>query len=305
MNPTYDFTGQVALVTGAAKGMGLATARMFAESGASVVLADLDGDLAAREAERIVAEGGTAIGVACDVADEAQVAATVDRAVAEYGRLDMAFNNAGIQVPPSDAADEPVEHFERVTAVNQRGVWACMKHELRVMREQGSGAIVNCSSLGGLVGLPQRAAYHGTKHAVLGMTKSAGVEYAPRGIRINAVCPGTIDTPMVADMLEGQAEAMAEIMKQQSIGRLGRAEEVAAAVLWLCSPGASFVIGVGLPVDGGFTGCCPSCGYRRSFGREGLVHRERGGSRARARHADDAARRPARAPASHRLQEGL
>ena len=253
MNPIYNFKGQVALVTGAAKGMGLATARMFAQSGASVVLADLDGNLAAKEAERIVVEGGTAIDVACDVADEAQVAAMVDRAVAEYGRLDMAFNNAGIQVPPSDAADEPIEHFERVTAVNQRGVWACMKHELRVMRAQGSGAIVNCSSLGGLVGLPQRAAYHGTKHAVLGMTKSAGVEYAPRGIRINAVCPGTIDTPMVADMLEGQAEAMAEIMKQQSIGRLGRAEEVAAAVLWLCSPGASFVIGVGLPVDGGFT----------------------------------------------------
>ncbi len=214
MNPIYDFKGQVALVTGAAKGMGLATARMFAESGAAVVLADLDGDLAAKEAERIVREGGTATGI---------------------------------------AADEPIENFERVTAVNQRGVWACMKHELRVMREQGSGAIVNCSSLGGLVGLPQRAAYHGTKHAVLGMTKSAGVEYAPRGIRINAVCPGTIDTPMVAEMLEGQAEVMAEIMKQQPIGRLGRAEEVAAAVLWLCSPAASFVIGVGLPVDGGFT----------------------------------------------------
>ena len=154
MNPIYDFKGQVALVTGAAKGMGLATARMFAESGASVVLADIDGDLAVKEAERIVLEGGTAIGIACDVADEAQVAAMVDRAVAEYGRLDMAFNNAGIQVPPSDAADEPIEHFERVTAVNQRGVWACMKHELRVMRDQGRGAIVNCSSLGGLVGLP-------------------------------------------------------------------------------------------------------------------------------------------------------
>ena len=131
MNPIYDFKGQVALVTGAAKGMGLATARMFAQSGASVVLADLDGNLAAKEAERIVVEGGTAIDVACDVADEAQVAAMVDRAVAEYGRLDMAFNNSGIQVPPSDAADEPIEHFERVTAVNQRGVWACMKHELR------------------------------------------------------------------------------------------------------------------------------------------------------------------------------
>jgi len=253
MNPTYNFKGQVALITGAAKGMGLATARMFAESGASVVLADLDGALAAKEAERIVSEGRAAIGFACDVADEAQVASMIDRAVAEYGRLDMAFNNAGIQVPPSDAADELIENFDRVVGVNQRGVWSCMKHELRVMREQGSGAIVNCSSLGGLVGLPQRAAYHGTKHAVLGMTKSAGVEYAPRGIRINAVCPGTIDTPMVADMLGGQADAMAEIMKQQVIGRLGRAEEVAAAVLWLCSPAASFVIGVGLPVDGGFT----------------------------------------------------
>jgi NAD(P)-dependent dehydrogenase (short-subunit alcohol dehydrogenase family) len=253
MNPIYDFTGQVALVTGAAMGMGLATARAFAQSRASVVLADLDGERATQEAARIVEEGGIAIGIACDVTDEAQVAAMVDRAVTEYGRLDMAFNNAGIQVPPSDAADEPIESFERVTAVNQRGVWACMKHELRVMREQGSGAIVNCSSLGGLVGLPGRASYHGTKHAVLGFTKSAGVEYAPRGIRINAVCPGTIDTPMVADMLSGQADVMAEIMKQQSIGRLGRAEEVAAAVLWLCSPGASFVIGVGLPVDGGFT----------------------------------------------------
>ena len=253
MNPIYDFKGRVALVTGAAKGLGLTTARMFAESGASVVLADLDGDLVAKEAERIVGDSGTAIGLACDVADETQVKGMVDRAVAEYGRLDMAFNNAGIQVPPSDAAEEPIEHFERVTAVNQRGVWACMKHELRVMRDQGSGAIVNCSSLGGLVGLPQRAAYHATKHAVLGMTKSAGVEYAPRGIRINAVCPGTIDTPMVAEMLQGQSKSMAEIMKQQPIGRMGRSEEVAAAVLWLCSPAASFVIGVGLPVDGGFT----------------------------------------------------
>ncbi|OZI30986.1 oxidoreductase [Bordetella genomosp. 10] len=253
MNPIYDFKGQVAFVTGAAMGMGLAAARAFAQSGASVMLADLDGELAAREARKIVDEGGIAIGVACDVTDEAQVAAAVDRAVAEYGRLDMAFNNAGIQVPPSDAAEEPVENFQRVVAVNQFGVWACMKHELRVMRAQGAGAIVNNSSLGGLVGLPQRAAYHGTKHAVLGMTKSAGVEYAPRGIRVNAVCPGTIDTPMVQDMLKGQADAMQAILKEQSIGRLGHADEVAAAVLWLCSPGASFVVGVGLPVDGGFT----------------------------------------------------
>jgi NAD(P)-dependent dehydrogenase (short-subunit alcohol dehydrogenase family) len=181
MNPRYDFDGQVALVTGAAKGMGLATARMFAESGASVVMCDLDGALVAHEAEQIVRDGGAAIGQTCDVAEEAQVAATIERAVAEFGRLDMPFNNAGIQVPPSNASKEPIEHFDRVVAVTQRGVWACMKHELRIMREQGSGAIVNCSSLGGLVGLPERAAYHGTKHAVLGMTKSANTRRGESG----------------------------------------------------------------------------------------------------------------------------
>ena len=140
-----------------------------------------------------------------------------------------------------------------MNGINMRGVWACMKHELRHMRVQGSGAIVNCSSLGGLVGLPNRAAYHASKHGVIGMTKSAAMDYAPRGIRINAICPGVIDTPMVSDMLAGQAEAMQEIMRDQPIGRLGRAEEIAASVLWLCSPGASFVLGVALPVDGGYT----------------------------------------------------
>ncbi|TDC65170.1 glucose 1-dehydrogenase [Streptomyces hainanensis] len=253
MNPRYDFEGQVALVTGAASGMGLAAARAFAQAGAAVVLADINKAAVDKAAQELADAGHQAIGVGCDVTDEDQAARAVDRAVEAFGRLDMAFNNAGIQAPPSDAADESAEEFDRVNAVNLRGVWAAQKHELRQMRTQGSGAIVNCSSLGGLVGLPERAAYHASKHGVIGLTKSAAVEYAPRGIRINAVCPGVIDTPMVADMLEGQAEAMAEIIRQQPIGRLGKAEEVAAAVVWLCGPAASFVVGVALPVDGGYT----------------------------------------------------
>jgi NAD(P)-dependent dehydrogenase (short-subunit alcohol dehydrogenase family) len=253
MNPAYDFKDQVALVTGAGSGMGLATARAFAEAGASVVLADVNEEGLNTATGALTSGGHQAIGITCDVSNEAQVAAMIERTVASFGRLDMAFNNAGIQVPPSDAADETAENFDRVNAINLRGVWTCMKHELRHMRTQGSGAIVNCSSLGGLVGLPSRAAYHASKHGVIGLTRSAALEYAPKGIRINAVCPGTIDTPMVAEMLEKQADAMKEIMRDQPIGRLGRSDEVAAAVLWLCSAGASFVVGHALAVDGGYT----------------------------------------------------
>jgi NAD(P)-dependent dehydrogenase (short-subunit alcohol dehydrogenase family) len=185
--------------------------------------------------------------------DEAQVAATVERAVAAFGRLDAAFNNAGVQSPALEIADVGNAEYERVMAINLRGVWNCMKHELRRMRDQGSGAIVNCSSIGGLIGLPGRAAYHASKHGVIGLTRSAALEYAAKGIRINAVCPGTIETPMVAEMLAKEPEAMEEILKQQPIGRLGRPEEIASAVLWLCGPGASFVIGHALAGDGGFT----------------------------------------------------
>jgi NAD(P)-dependent dehydrogenase (short-subunit alcohol dehydrogenase family) len=253
MNPTYDFGGQVALVTGASSGMGLATAQAFAQTGAAVVLADVNETAVRAATDDLIAAGHRAIAVTCDVSDETQVAATIERAVSEFGRLDMAFNNAGIQVPPTDAADEPAELFDRVDAINLRGVWACMKHELRQMRAQGSGTIVNNSSLGGLVGLRGRAAYHASKHGVIGLTKSAALEYAPRGIRINAVCPGIIDTPMVTEMLaKGELEREAAIANQP-IARLGRADEMAAAVLWLCSPGASFVLGVALPVDGGYT----------------------------------------------------
>ena len=253
MNPTYDFTGQVALVTGASSGMGLATAQAFAEAGAAVVLADINEDALRDAVEDLRAGGHQVLSIACDVADEQQVVAMVDKTVAAFGRLDMAFNNAGIQAPPSDAADEPADTFDRVNAVNLRGVWACMKHELRHMREQGSGAIVNCSSLGGLVGLPGRAAYHASKHGVIGLTRSAALEYAPRGIRINAICPGTFETPMVTGMISSGELDPAEALANQPIGRLGRADEIASTVLWLCSPGASFVLGVALPVDGGYT----------------------------------------------------
>jgi NAD(P)-dependent dehydrogenase (short-subunit alcohol dehydrogenase family) len=253
MNPTYDFEGQVAVVTGAGGGMGLATAQAFAQAGAAVVLADTNEQALRAATDELTAAGHQALGVTCDVADEDEVAALVDRTVGDFGRLDMAFNNAGIMIPPSDAADEPAERFDRVTAVNLRGVWTCMKHELRQMRGQGSGAIVNCSSLGGLVGNPGRASYHATKHGVLGLTKSAALEYAPRGVRINAVCPGTIETPMVTDMIAKGELDIPEAEANQPIGRLGHSDEIAAAVLWLCSPGASFVIGVALPVDGGYT----------------------------------------------------
>jgi NAD(P)-dependent dehydrogenase (short-subunit alcohol dehydrogenase family) len=233
--------------------MGLATAHAFAGAGAAVVLADINESTLRTATDDLTAAGHQVLGVRCDVSDESSVATMVKATVDTFGRLDMAFNNAGIQVQPSDAADEPGEIFDRVNAINLRGVWACMKHELRQMRSEGSGAIVNCSSLGGLVGLPGRAAYHASKHGVIGLTTSAALEYAPRGIRINAVCPGTIDTPMVVDMIAKGELNPAEAAAATPIARLGQAEEIAAAVLWLCSPGASFVVGVALPVDGGYT----------------------------------------------------
>jgi len=249
MNPIYDFNGQVALVTGAGSGLGLATATAFAHSGAAVVLADRNEPSLNHATEKLKAAGHQVIGIACDVADEAQAKALVARSVAHFGRLDMAYNNAGILGPMGDVTDETGEGFDEVNAVNLRGVWACMKHELRQMRAQGSGAIVNCSSLGGLVGLPGRAAYHASKHGVIGLTKCAALDFAATGIRINAICPGCIDTPM-GDGID--PAAMKEFLRDQPIGRMGRPDEIAAAVLWLCSPAASFVLGVALPVDGGF-----------------------------------------------------
>lgn len=253
MNPSYNFTGQVALVTGASSGLGFATAKAFAEAGAKVVLSSDDEETLNTATSELAAAGHEVRAIVCDVANEADVARLIEQTIAAFGRLDMAFNNAGIQGPHEAFTATSIEAYDAVNNVNLRGVWACMKHELLQMEKQGSGVIVNCSSLGGLVGQAGRAAYHGTKHGVLGLTKSAGVEYASRGIRINAVCPGVFDTPMLANMKRSKPAELEQVIAAQPIGRLGDSTELAAAVLWLCSPAASFVIGTGLSVDGGFT----------------------------------------------------
>jgi NAD(P)-dependent dehydrogenase (short-subunit alcohol dehydrogenase family) len=247
------FKDKVALVTGAASGIGLATAKAFAEAGAAVAMSDIHEQELQAATDTLLADGHKVVPIRCDVADEDDVAAMVAQAVAAFGRLDAAYNNAGVQSPAVEMADASTQEFDRVNSINLRGVWSCMKYELRRMREQGSGAIVNCSSIGGLIGIPGRALYHASKHGVIGLTRSAALEYAPKGIRINAVCPGTIETSMVASMLASEPGTMKDILKEQPIGRLGRPEEIASVVLWLCSPGASFVIGHALAVDGGYT----------------------------------------------------
>jgi len=247
-----SFENQVALVTGAASGIGLATAKAFAQAGASVALADVNGDGARAAADELVAAGFKAIGIRCNVADLGEVEAMVKETVATFGRLDVAFNNAGIQNALAETADATVEDFDRVNSVNLRGIWACMKYELQHMRQQGSGAIVNCSSLGGLVGGAERGTYHAAKHGVLGLTKSAALEYATRNIRVNAVCPGLIWTPMAEQMAaSGQKEALDAMVEGIPMRRYGRADEIADAVLWLCSSASSYVTGQSISVDGG------------------------------------------------------
>ena len=250
---SFSFQHQVALVTGAASGIGLATANAFAHAGAAVAIVDVNAQAARAAAEALVAAGYQAIGLGCDVSDIDQVQAMVKETVATFGRLDAAFNNAGIQNVLAETADASVEDYDRVMSVNLRGVWSCMKFELEHMRRQGSGTIVNCSSLGGLVGGAQRANYHAAKHGVIGLTKSAALEYATRNIRINAVCPGLIWTPMADQMVAaGQGDALAGMVKSIPMGRHGRPEEIADAVLWLSSSTSSYVTGQSISVDGGF-----------------------------------------------------
>lgn len=250
----FSFENKVVLVTGAASGIGLATARAYAKAGASVVLADLNAEAVQAAAKDLIAIGYKAQAVICNAANLDEVEAMVQETVTTFGRLDVAFNNAGIQNVLAEIADATVEDFDRVNAVNLRGVWGCMKYELQQMRKQGSGVIVNCSSVGGIVGGAERANYHAAKHGVLGLTKSAALEYAVRNIRVNAVCPGLIWTPMSEQMAAaGQKEALDAMVKSVPLQRHGRAEEIADVVLWLSSDASSYVTGQSISVDGGLT----------------------------------------------------
>ncbi len=243
--------GKIALVTGAGSGIGRATALVFAREGAKVVVADVVVDGGEETVRLIKAAGGEAIFVKADMAKAAEVEAMVQKAVATYGRLDCAHNNAGIEGATGRTADYREEDWNRVISINLTGVWLCMKYEISQMLKQGGGAIVNTASDAGLLGVPQMPAYVASKHGVVGLTKTAALEYAKSGIRVNAVCPGVIKTPMVERITAqraGRAERMAAV---EPVGRMGKPEEIAEAVVWLCSEAASFVTGLPMPVDGG------------------------------------------------------
>jgi NAD(P)-dependent dehydrogenase (short-subunit alcohol dehydrogenase family) len=247
------FDGKVALVTGAASGIGRATARLFAERGAAVVAADVD-EPGGRETARLVAEaGGRAHFVRTDVGDPAQVERMVAAAVEAFGRLDFAHNNAGIGGAGLPIPDYPLAEWQRGIDIMLSGVFYGMKYEIPAILRAGGGAIVNTSSGAGLVGFPGMAAYVAAKHGVIGLTRTAALEWGARGIRINAICPGTARSRMVDEWLGSDPGHEAQVAALHPIGRIAEPREIAEAVLWLCSPGASFVSGAALPVDGGYT----------------------------------------------------
>lgn len=249
-----DFSGKVAFITGAAGGIGLAVARMFAESGAKVAMTDIDESRLKQSAEDLTSQGFDVLPIVCDISDEAQTKDAVERAARHFGRIDAAYNNVGIHAAVRERlADTDGEDFDHVIAVNLRGVWNAMKYELIEMEKTGSGAIVNCSSQGGLVGIPCIGAYNASKHAVIGLTKSTALEYARLGIRVNAICPGTCDTPMVKHAIEQSPDHMVRVIDAIPLGRVGRPEEIASMVLLLCSDYAGFAIGQVWAMDGGYT----------------------------------------------------
>jgi NAD(P)-dependent dehydrogenase (short-subunit alcohol dehydrogenase family) len=244
--------GKVALVTGGSSGIGRATAQIFAREGAKVVVADVLVEGGEETVRLIKAAGGEAIFVKTDVSQPADVEALVKRAVETYGRLDCAFNNAGIEGVIQPTADYSEAHWDRVIAINLKGVWLCMKSELQQMLKQGGGAIVNTASVAGLVGGAGASAYVASKHGVNGLTKTAALEYAKAGIRVNAVCPGAIRTPMLERAFAGNPQLMESMAAMEPVGRMAAPEEVAEAVVWLCSDAASFVTGLPMAVDGGW-----------------------------------------------------
>lgn len=244
---------QVVLVTGAGSGMGNAVALLAAKRGASVVLADINLVTVQAVADEIISNGGEAIAIECDVSRANSVKVMIEQTVSKYGRLDAAFNNAGIMMPVTYIDEVSEALFDQVIDINLKGVWLCMKYQIAQMKQQGSGAIVNNSSIGGLVGGVGLSSYHAAKHGVLGLTKSAAVEYATHGIQINAVCPGTIETPMVEKMISSGKFSEQGFKDGAPIKRLGKATEVAEVVLWLFSPAASYVVGQPISVDGGLS----------------------------------------------------
>ena len=239
------------MVTGAATGIGLASAAAFAKAGAMVVMVDVNEPKA--QAERLASEGYKAVSYCCDVSDTLAVKEMVDWIMATYGRLDAAHNNAGIQTPQRPMAEITDEEFDRTISVDLKGVWNCMRYEIIQMLKQGGGTIVNTSSQGGVTGFPGQAAYIACKHAVIGLTRTAAIDYAAKGIRINAVCPGVIRTPMAEELIRRNPQVEIDLLRDIPAGRLGKPEEIANAVLWLCSPQASFVDGHALLVDGAFS----------------------------------------------------
>jgi NAD(P)-dependent dehydrogenase (short-subunit alcohol dehydrogenase family) len=243
---------KVAVITGAAMGIGRASALCFAREGAAVVVADVDDPGGHETVELVTAAGGEASFIHTDVSDKHEVMAMVDHAVTTFGGLDLAHNNAGIAAPLADLAEYPDDGWDRTIAIMLTGVYYCMKHQIPRMLERGGGAIVNTASGVGLVAYPQQPAYTAAKHGVVGLTKEAALDYGHRGIRVNAICPGTARTPMVDAAIVRQPSIEAHLNQLHPIGRIGEAAEIAEAALWLCSPAASFVLGAALPVDGGY-----------------------------------------------------
>ncbi len=247
----YDYSGRTALITGGAGGIGSATALAFARAGANVVIADIAAEGAAL-ADSIIADGGRAVFIRCDVTRTDNVEALVAQTVSTFGALDFAFNNAGIEEEHARLGDSDEALFDRMMAINVKGVWACMRAEIRVMQARKRGVIIT-ASVAGLVGAPKHAIYGASKHAVIGLTKSAAAEYGRVGIRINAVCPGVIRTAMYERVIQQGLADEQGIRRLHPIGRIGEVEEVAGAVLWMCSPEAGFMTGHAMTVDGGMT----------------------------------------------------